>query len=78
MCIRDSVNAVLLGRELEDMVWLRHRQGADDLAPITRGQRFALGAIVAALMLVPFANLVAPVLGAASATHLVHRSARRS
>ncbi|KLE34278.1 EI24 domain-containing protein [Aurantiacibacter luteus] len=72
------VNAVLLGRELQDMVWLRHRQGEDDLAPISRGQRLALGGVIAALLAVPFLNLVAPVLGAASATHLVHRSARRS
>ncbi|GGD62264.1 cysteine biosynthesis protein [Aurantiacibacter arachoides] len=72
------VNALLLGRELQDMVWLRHQQGAADQAPISRGQRFALGGVVAAMLAVPFINLVAPVLGAATATHLVHRSARRS
>ncbi|VVT02946.1 EI24 domain-containing protein [Erythrobacter sp. EC-HK427] len=68
------VNAVLLGRELQDMVWLRHRQGASEPAPVGGGQRFALGGAIAALLAVPFANFLAPVLGAASATHLVHRT----
>lgn len=68
-----SVNAVLLGRELQDMVWLRHRQGGHETAPLGFVTRFALGGIVAALLLVPVINLIAPVLGAASATHLVHR-----
>ena len=71
-----AVNAVLLGRELTEMVALRHR---DDVgkAPLPGfATRTALGAIVVALLLVPFVNLFAPVLGAAAATHLVHR--RRS
>lgn len=67
------VNAFLLGRELQDMVWLRHRHAAGAQSPISKGQRFALGAVVAALMLVPFVNFLAPLLGAASATHLTHR-----
>lgn len=71
-------NAVLLGRELQDMVWLRHRQAtgthaAEDPAPIGGPTRFVLGGLVAALLAVPFVNFLAPVLGAASATHLVHR-----
>ena len=69
-----AVNAWLLGRELQDMVWLRHRSDAREIAPIGGGQRFLLGGVVAGLLLVPFANLLAPVLGAASATHMVHRS----
>jgi CysZ protein len=67
-----AVNAWLLGRELQDMAWLRHRASADDAPPLSALTRFALGGIVAALLLVPFANLLAPVLGAAAATHLVH------
>ena len=70
-------NALLLGRELQDMVWLRHRQAAgmqaDETAPIGGVTRFVLGGLVAALLAVPFVNFLAPVLGAASATHLVHR-----
>jgi uncharacterized protein involved in cysteine biosynthesis len=67
-----AVNAWLLGRELQDMAWLRHRPNPDAAPPLTALTRFALGGIVAALLLVPFANLLAPVLGAAAATHLVH------
>lgn len=68
-----AVNAFLLGRELQDMVWLRHRAGTDEIAPLGGGNRFLLGGAVAGLLMVPFVNLLAPVLGAASATHLVHR-----
>jgi CysZ protein len=67
-----GVNAWLLGRELMDMVWLRHRPSADAAPPLSRLTRLALGGIVAAMLLVPFVNLLAPVLGAAAATHLVH------
>jgi CysZ protein len=67
-----AVNAWLLGRELQDMVWLRHRSSADAAPPLGGLTRFALGGIVAAMLLVPFVNLLAPVLGAAAATHLVH------
>ncbi|RJY09529.1 EI24 domain-containing protein [Aurantiacibacter aquimixticola] len=71
------VNAVLLGRELQDMVWLRYRQECSQAAPLARGQRFLLGGVIAAMLAVPFVNFLAPVLGAASATHLVHRSNRK-
>ena len=71
-----AVNAVLLGRELMDMVWLRHRPLSDSDAPLGAGTRFALGGVVAALLIVPFVNFLAPVIGAAAATHLVHRSRR--
>jgi uncharacterized protein involved in cysteine biosynthesis len=67
------VNAWLLGRELIEMVWLRHRTGLTDPSPVGPLSRFALGGFVAALMAVPVVNLVVPVLGAAAATHLVHR-----
>ncbi|MWV26408.1 EI24 domain-containing protein [Aurantiacibacter rhizosphaerae] len=84
------VNAVLLGRELQDMVWLRHStadssladsspvqaQAGKSSAPLGRGERFVLGGVVAAMLAIPFANFLAPVLGAASATHLVHRKSR--
>lgn len=74
------VNAVLIGRELQDMVWLRHRHRlghlSDGLCPVSRFERLALGGVVAALLMVPFANFLAPVLGAAAAAHLVHRKPR--
>lgn len=70
------VNAVLLGGDLQDMVWLRHCYQRDACAPVSRGERFLLGGVVAAMLAVPFVNFLAPVLGAASANHLVHRKQR--
>ena len=67
-----AVNAWLLGRELVDMVWLRHRPAPGVPAPVGKAERFLLGGAIAALFMVPFANLLAPVLGAAAATHLIH------
>jgi CysZ protein len=76
-----AVNALLLGRECTDMAWLRHCAGDERGNPVGAGERFLLGAAVAGLMLVPLANLLAPVVGAAAGTHLVLRrlegSARR-
>jgi uncharacterized protein involved in cysteine biosynthesis len=68
-----AVNAVLLGRELQDMVWLRHRPSPGSVAPLSAIERLALGGTVAVLLTVPGANLVAPFLGAACAVHLIHR-----
>lgn len=67
------VNALLLGRELQDMVWLRHRSSSNEAVPIGAAPCFMLGGAVAGLLAVPFVQFLAPVLGAASATHLVHR-----
>ena len=67
------VNAWLLGRELQDLAWIRHRHVRDATPPIGGMERLALGATIAGLLLVPFINLLAPVLGAAAACHLVHR-----
>lgn len=67
------VNAVLLGRELQDMVWLRHRPTADAPHPLSPGRRLLLGGVVTGLLTIPFVNFLAPFLGAAAATHLIHR-----
>lgn len=72
-----AVNAVLLGRELTDMPWLRHRAGPDETSPIGVGERLLLGLAIAGLMLVPFANLLAPVIGAAAGTHLFQIASKR-
>lgn len=69
------VNSWLLGRDLGDMVAVRHLPD-DEIARwrgATRPSRFTLGAAGTALFFVPFVNFVAPVLGAAMATHLFHR-----
>ncbi|WP_338446838.1 EI24 domain-containing protein [Pelagerythrobacter marensis] len=69
-----AVNAWLLGRELQDLAWTRHRQGpATANGPLHAAERFLLGGTIAGLLAVPFVNLLAPVLGAAAAVHLVHR-----
>lgn len=73
-----AVNAVLLGRELTDMPWLRHRtSGAPTHAPVAPGQRLMLGAVITGLMFVPIVNLLAPVVGAAAGTHLYHLTRKR-
>ena len=71
------VNAVLLGRELTDMAWLRHSGGALNGNPTPRGERLLLGGAIAGMMVVPFLGLVAPLVGAAAGTHLVLRRLER-
>lgn len=68
-----AVNAVLLGREFTDMAWLRHCAGDERGNPAFRTERVLLGAAIAGMMLVPFVNFIAPVIGAAAGTHLVLR-----
>jgi uncharacterized protein involved in cysteine biosynthesis len=72
------VNGWLLGRDLGDMVASRHL-GAERLKAWrseNKGRRLLLGLAGTGLFVVPVLNLLAPVLGAAMATHLYHR--RRS
>ncbi|WP_019517794.1 EI24 domain-containing protein [Sphingomonas sp. Mn802worker] len=70
------VNAWLLGRDLSDMVASRHlpRAAMRDWRKSNGGQRFVLGLAGTGLFVVPLVNLLAPVLGAAMATHLFHRT----
>ena len=72
------VNAALIGRDLGDMVAARHSSVAAlrPLAKAKRGERMLLGLVVTALLVVPLLNLVAPIIGAAMATHLFHRGQR--
>lgn len=71
-----AVNAVLLGRELTDMAWLRHCGSDLRGNPVAPLERFMLGAVIAGMMLVPLAGFIAPVLGAAAGTHLMLRRVR--
>ena len=73
-----AVNAWLLGGDLQEMAWARHRLSRQDAAPIGGGTRFLLGGAIAALFTVPFVNLLAPVIGAAAATHLVQAGKLRN
>lgn len=72
------VNAWLLGRDLGDMVAARHlpRAAMRDWRTATAGRRFVLGLAGTALFVVPLLNILAPVLGAAMATHLYHGARR--
>lgn len=66
-----AVNAVLVGRDLDEMVTVRHP--GLDMQPATRTSRFVLGLIANLLLLVPLVNLLAPIIAAAMATHLFHQ-----
>ena len=70
------VNGLALGSDLGAIVAGRHgdRPARQAWLRATRAQRGLIGAGVTAVFLVPVANLVAPVLGAAAMTHLYHRS----
>jgi CysZ protein len=69
------VNGWLLGRDLGDMVAARHRPVSTmrDWRKATRWSRFALGLVATGLFVVPLVNILAPIIGAAMATHLYHR-----
>lgn len=69
------VNSWLLGRDLGDMVAVRHMPAAElkRWRAETRPWRITLGAAGTALFFVPLVNFLAPILGAAMATHLFHR-----
>ena len=75
-----AVNALALGRDLGEMVAARHLEGAalKSWLAATRLRRAALGLVATLLFMVPFANLFAPVIGAAAATHLFHRERGRA
>lgn len=70
-----AVNGVLLGREYFQMVAMRRlgRAGAKQLRARNRGQIWLAGALMAIPLTVPILNLVIPVLGVATFTHLFHR-----
>ncbi|WEK41921.1 MAG: EI24 domain-containing protein [Candidatus Sphingomonas colombiensis] len=70
-----AVNGWLLGSDLGDMVAARHMDDAAMRAwrRTNRAQRFLLGLAATGLFVVPLLNIIAPVLGAAMATHLFHR-----
>ncbi|WP_373487051.1 EI24 domain-containing protein [Blastomonas sp.] len=67
-----ALNAVLVGRDLSEMVAARHPGAAGAL--LSRPNRFVLGLVANLLLLVPLVNLLAPIIAAAMATHLFHQS----
>lgn len=67
------LNALLLGKDLEDMLIARH--GASQ-GSIPKLPRLLLGFIGTVGMLIPFFNLLVPVLATAMAVHMVHSGNR--
>lgn len=74
-----GLNGYLLGREYFQMAAIRRegRSGADSLRKRHTVQIWAAGCLMALPLTVPLLNLLVPVLGAASFTHLYHRVAAK-
>jgi CysZ protein len=72
-----AVNGIAFGRDLGEMVAARHldRGATREWLRSTRTDRPVMGVIVTGVFLLPVVNLLAPVLGAAMATHLFHADA---
>ncbi len=70
-----AINGYLLGREYFDLVAQRRlgRAGARALRRQHAGTVWLAGVLMAAPLSVPLVNLLIPVLGAATFTHIVHR-----
>ncbi len=73
-----AVNGVAFGRDLGEMVATRHldRAARRDWLRATRGDRMLMGAMTTGVFVLPLVNLLAPVLGAAMATHLFQLTRR--
>lgn len=69
-----AVNGVLLGREYAQLVALRRGDAASAAAfrRRHRGTIFAAGVLMAVPLTIPVVNLLVPILGAATFTHLYH------
>lgn len=69
-----SVNGFLLGREYYEMVASRHMppRAVRESRIRNSGKIFVGGCIMAGLFLIPVLNIIAPIVGAAMMTHLVH------
>ncbi len=74
-----AVNGWLMGRDLLEMVAIRHmpRGEAAALIASNRALRFRLGFTAAPLFLVPILNLFAPIIAAALAAHAFQRLGKR-
>ncbi len=70
-----SVNGFLLGREYFTLVAMRRlgRAGAKSLRAENSAQIWLAGTLMAAPLSIPILNLIIPVLGVATFTHLFHR-----
>lgn len=74
-----GLNGYLLGREYFQIAAMRRlgRAGAKELRKKNKGQVWLAGCLMAVPLSIPLINLVIPILGAATFTHLFHRLNRR-
>ncbi|MEJ6394319.1 EI24 domain-containing protein [Gymnodinialimonas sp. 2305UL16-5] len=74
------VNGILLGREYGQMVALRRHdaRGAAEFRKQNRATLFAAGVVMVVPMTIPVVNILVPILGAATFTHLYHALNGRS
>jgi uncharacterized protein involved in cysteine biosynthesis len=72
------VNGLAFGRDVAELAAARHgdRQIRRVWLRSTRGEQGLIGTAVSVLFLIPFANLVAPIIGTAAGIHLFNRSFR--
>jgi len=70
-----AMNGYLLGREYFQIVAMRHlgREGAREMRRANRGIIWLAGILMAVPLVFPILNLIIPILGAATFTHLFHR-----
>ncbi len=70
-----AINGYLLGREYYEMVAVRHvdMRTVNETRITYSGKVFWVGGLIALMFLVPFLNILAPILGAAIMTHVVHQ-----
>ena len=70
------VNGLAFGRDVAELAASRHGDPPSrrDWLKGTRGKQALLGTVVSALFLVPFANMVAPIIGVAAGIHLFNGS----
>jgi uncharacterized protein involved in cysteine biosynthesis len=68
------VNGILIGREYGQMVALRRNdaKGAAAFRKRNRPTLFAAGVLMAVPLTIPVVNILVPILGAATFTHLYH------
>ena len=69
-----GVNALLLGRDLEDMLVARH---GPQTATFGKQRRLLLGLVGAGGMMVPLLQFIVPVVATAAAVHMAHGNGRK-
>lgn len=70
-----AVNALLLGRDLEEMLVARHGR---DTASLGKGPRLLLGLAGTGGMMIPLLQFIVPVVATAAAVHMAHAEGRKN